>query len=76
MFFPRYCTFNGTFTSCYLITDTYHVFIEDGDEETDSHDHIQKYIEGTPEYEQAHDTALTLTASLATTIWISNTPPP
>ena len=35
-FFPGYGTFNGTITSYYPITDTYHILFEDGDDGTDS----------------------------------------
>jgi hypothetical protein len=44
------------------------MLFEDGDEETDSYDNIQKYIERTSEYEQAHNTALALPVSLASAI--------
>jgi hypothetical protein len=62
-YFPgRY--FNGIITSYYPIMDTCHMLFDDGDEETDSYDNIQKFIEGTSEYEQVHSTALALTVSL------------
>ena len=72
-FFPGYGTYTGTITSYYPITDTYHMLFDDGDEEIDSYVNIQKYFEGTPEYEQAHTTALALTVSLDTAIALAAT---
>jgi hypothetical protein len=51
-YFPGYGTFKGIITSYNPITDTYHILYDDGDEEVDTYDSIQKYIEGTPEYDQ------------------------
>jgi hypothetical protein len=63
-YFPGYGIFTGVITSYYPITDTYHLLFDDGDEETDSSENIQKYFEGTPEYDQEHKKALALTVSL------------
>jgi hypothetical protein len=62
--FPGYGTFKGIITSYYPTTDTCHLLFDDGDEETDSYEEIQMYIEGTAEYDQEHKTALALTISL------------
>jgi hypothetical protein len=43
-YFPGYGIFTGVITSYYPITDTYHLLLDDGDEETDSSENIQKYI--------------------------------
>jgi hypothetical protein len=63
-YFPGYGIYTGVITSYYPSTDTYHLLFDDGDEETDSYDNIQKYIEGTAEYDQEHKIALALTISL------------
>jgi hypothetical protein len=65
-YFPGYSIFTGVITSYYPSTDTYHLLFDDGDEERDSYENIQKYIEGTAEYDQEHKTALALTVSLDT----------
>jgi hypothetical protein len=62
-YFPGYGIYTGVFTLYYQSTDTHHLLFDDGDEETDSYDNIQKYIEGTAEYDQEHKTALALTVS-------------
>ena len=49
---------------CRLVGSKPHLLFDDGDEETDSYENIQKYIEGTAEYDQEHKTALVLTVSL------------
>jgi hypothetical protein len=49
------------------------MLFDDGDEEIDSYVNIQKYFEGTPEYEQAHTTALALTVSLDSAIALAAT---
>jgi hypothetical protein len=72
-FCPGYGTFNGIIISYYPITDSYHMLFEDDDEETDSYDKIQKYLEGTSQYEQAHNTALALTVSLDSAIALIRT---
>jgi hypothetical protein len=63
-YFPGYGIFTGVITSYYPSTDTYHLLFDDGDEETDSYENIQKYIEGTAEYDQEHKTSRALTVSL------------
>ena len=63
-YFPGHGTFQDIITSYYPITDNYHILYNDGDEEVDTYASIQKYIEGTPEYDQEHQTALALTVSL------------
>jgi hypothetical protein len=42
IFFPGCGTLNGIITWYYSIKGTYHRLLEDGDEETDSYDNIQK----------------------------------
>jgi hypothetical protein len=61
---PGYGTFQGIITSYYPITGNYHILYDDGDEEVDTYASIQKYIEGTPDYDQEHQAALALTVSL------------
>ena len=63
-YFPGYGTFQGIITSYYPITDNFHILYDDGDEEVATYDSLQKYLEGTPEYDQEHQTALALTVSL------------
>ena len=63
-FFPGHGVFQGTITSYYPATDTYHLLFDDGDDEVDSYANIQAYISGTPEYEAAHGNALALTVAL------------
>jgi len=41
-------TFNGTITTYYPKSDTYHILFDDDDEEVYSFANIQKYIPGTP----------------------------
>ena len=50
-YFAGYGTYHGIITSYYPKSDTYHILFDDSDEETDSYANIQKYIEGTPEYD-------------------------
>ena len=63
-YFPGYGTFQGIITSYYPITDNFHILYDDGDEEVATYDSLQKYIEGTPEYDQEHQAALALSVSL------------
>jgi hypothetical protein len=75
-YFPGYGIFTGVITSYYPRTDTYHLLFDDGDEETDSYENIQKYILETAEYDQEHKTALALTVSLDAAITSASTMTP
>jgi hypothetical protein len=63
-YFPGYGTFQGIITSYYPITDNFHILYDDVDEEVATYDNLQKYIEGTPEYDQEHQAALALSVYL------------
>jgi hypothetical protein len=72
-YFAGYGTYHGIITSYYPKSDTYHILFDDSDEETDSYANIQKYIEGTPEYDQENEAALALTVSLDAAITSATT---
>ena len=71
--FVGYGTFPGIITAYYPKSDTYHLLYEDGDQEVDKFATIQKYIEGTPEYNEENEGTLALTVSLDTVITQAST---
>ena len=63
-FFPGHGTFEGTITSYYPTSDTYHILFDDNDTMVDSYANIQQYIPGTPEYAAANQNAIALAIAL------------